>query len=187
MNKNIFLIVLLLSMLINLTSKSQSLKIGLRYEPGILLTEQNSSTEIVPVLFCLSANFIVQPNTWLNFLVRPGILFVDEQYSGFEIGAFVRLMLFSTKFYLITGINNHSNREYAHNRSGSYGKEMLFKSIGLGYQADSKFGVDICYYWTSDKEYAYALLTDGLTYSRIVNRQMNGILKLGLNLSWDIL
>jgi len=95
--------------------------------------------------------------------------------------------LFSTKFYFITGINNHSNQPTGHNSAGGYGKEMLFVSCGLGFQYDLKFGVDISYYWTNDKDYAYAKLTDGLTYSRFVNRQMNGIIKLGFNISWDIL
>jgi hypothetical protein len=166
---------------------AQSFKIGIRYEPGVMLTSQDSRNEIIPVLFCLSANVIVQPNGWLSFIVRPGILFVDEQYSGFEIGAFFKLMFFSTKFYFITGLNNHSANETGHNSGGAYGKELLFKCVGLGYQADSKFSVDINYYWTADQDFAYTRQTDWLTYSRIVNKQMNGILKLGFNLSWDVL
>ena len=165
---------------------SQSLKIGLRYEPGILLTEQNSIKEVVPVLFCIASNITFQPNSWSGLIIRPAITFTDEQYSGYEIGAFIKLKLFSTRFYFITGINNHSNKATGHNSAGGYGKEMLFASVGLGFQSDSKFGIDICYYWTNHKEYGYAKLTDGLTYSRFINKQMNGILKLGLNLSWDI-
>ncbi|PKL84057.1 MAG: hypothetical protein CVV24_02000 [Ignavibacteriae bacterium HGW-Ignavibacteriae-3] len=168
-------------------ASAQSFKIGLRYEPGVMFTSQNSRNEIIPVLFCLSINLIVQPNEWLSFIVRPGFLLVDEQYSGFEIGGFVKLMLFDTKYYSIIGLNNHSNKDTGHNTSGSYGKEILYKSIGLGFQADSKFCIDICYYWTSDKEYAYSRIRDGLTYSNIVSKQMNGILKLGIDLSWDIL
>jgi hypothetical protein len=185
--KIFFLIILLLSILINLTTKSQSLKIGLRYEPGILFVEQNNKGDILPAIFSISGNILVEPLEWFNIEVRPGMLFISEEYSGFDIGLFARLKILPTRFYLITGLNNHSNKGSVHNSAGGYDIEMLFKSIGIGYQFGHKFNIDIMYYWTTDKNYAYTRETDWLTYSRIINKQMNGILKIGFNLSWDIL
>ena len=186
MKLNLFLLGALLLLFMGLV-KPQSLKLGLRFEPGILFSESNSKKQNIPVIFSGSANIIFEPIEWASFIIRPGITLIDEQYSGFEIGAFLKLILSSAKFYFISGINNHSNKAVGHNSAGGYGKEMLFASVGIGYQLDLKSGIDICYYWTNDKEYGYTKLTDGLTYSRFVSRQVNGILKLGLNLTWDIL
>lgn len=187
MNKNIVSISLLIFILTNLVTNSQSLKVGLRYEPGILFVEQNNKGDILPAIFSISGNILVEPIEWFNIEVRSGMLFISEEYSGFEIGLFARLKILPTHVYLITGLNNHSNKSSANNSGGSYGIEMLYKSIGIGYQFGSKFNIDIMYYWTANKNFAYTRETDWLTYSRIINKQMNGILKLGFNLSWDIL
>ncbi|KUO60104.1 hypothetical protein APF79_10220 [bacterium BRH_c32] len=49
----------------------------------------------------------------------------------------------TTKYYFITGLNNHSNSGgNDHNSGGSYKKNMLYQGIGGGYQKDSKFGIN---------------------------------------------
>ena len=187
MNKYIVSIALLIFISTNLITNSQSLKVGLRYEPGVLFVEQDNKGNILPAIFSLSGNILVEPIEWFNLEIRPGMLFVSEEYSGYDIGLFARLKILPTHFYLITGLNNHSNKGSAHNSAGGYDIEMLFKSIGIGYQFGHRFNIDIMYYWTTDKNYAYIRETDWLTYSRIIYKQMNGILKIGFNLSWDIL
>ncbi len=186
MNKHIIVIIILFFLSITIVTKPQSLRVGLRYEPGLLFVEQKNKAEIIPAIFSLSGNLLVEPREWLNIEFRSGILFLSEEYSGFELGLFARFKILPTRFYLVLGINNHTNKGTANNSSGSYDKEILYKSIGIGYKTSSNFNIDLMYYWTDNKNYAYTLETDWLTYSRIVDKQMNGILKIGFNLSWDI-
>jgi len=180
-------ILLFIFMFFNTINQAQSLKLGFRIEPGVLITEQSNKINVYPVFFCLYGNAILEPTDWLGFEVRPGYL-LSYNYGGFEIGTFARLKIFSTKFFLIGGINNHSNSIIdSHNGGGGYYKQMLFKAIGLGFHKDSKLSFDIIYYWTNNKDFEYSRQTDFLTYYRIVNTQMNGIIKIAFNLSWEIL
>lgn len=173
-------------LIMNNVSTSQTGKIGLRFEPGISFTELKGKSEIVPIIFSISGNILFEPTEWFNLEVRPGILYMDDDYSGFEIGLFARFKLLPSRIYLITGINNHSNKSFAENSGSGSGKNILYKSIGIGYRIFSTTYIDLTYYWTADKDYASVRETDGLTYLRIINKQMNGILKIGINLSWDI-
>jgi len=187
MYKSKYLIILLILISMNLVIKSQTIKLGIRYEPGILIIEKNGKGESLPAIFSMSGNAIVTPIDWIDIEIRPGLVFVGEDYSGFEFGLFSRFKILPTSLYLIAGINNHSNKGYNNNSGGSYDKNMLYKSIGIGYNFDPKFNIDVTYYWTSDKNFAYVKETDWLTYSKIIDKQMKGIIKIGLNLSWDVL
>lgn len=166
---------------------SQSVKVGLRIEPGILFSEQFNQSEINPVFYSVSANIIYEPIKWLGLEIRPGYV-SNGEYGGYEIGGFARIKILPTNIFLLIGMNNHSNNiSNAHNGGGSYVKEMLYKGIGVGYQKDSKLSFDIMYYWTNNRDYAYSRVTDWQSYSRIVNKQMNGILKLGFNISFTVI
>ncbi|PKL84056.1 MAG: hypothetical protein CVV24_01995 [Ignavibacteriae bacterium HGW-Ignavibacteriae-3] len=164
----------------------QTIKLGIRIEPAMLISQTLDENSFSFTPFSFYANVLVQPIEWLSLDVRPGYL-IGEEYRGYELGAFARLKISSSKFYIITGIINHSNTASSHNGGGSYAKDMLFKSVGVGFQKDSKLSFDVMYYWTGDKDYKYSRQTDFLTYSRTVNTQMNAILKVGFSLAWDIL
>ncbi|MFA7421602.1 MAG: hypothetical protein WCZ90_18105 [Melioribacteraceae bacterium] len=188
MNKCFVIATLLLLILINPSIKSQSLKLGFRVEPGILFSEQNNESSISFSPYGLYLTTLFEPIDWLTLEVRPGMFLAGEDYSGYEIGAFIRLKIPSTSFYFTTGLNNHSNwGGNDHNSGGSYKKEMLFKGIGVGYQKDSKFSIDVNYYWTNNKDYAYLIDSSTQTYSRVYNKQVTGILKLGFSLAWELL
>jgi len=180
MNKKTFLLTIYL-MLSSITF-AQSLKLGFRIEPTFLLTEAKTENSIAFSPYSFYFNIIVEPIDGLSLEVRPGYLIGGNEYSGFEFGAFARLKISSTKFFITSGLNNHSNNETGHNSGGSYAKEMLYKGIGIGFQKDSKLSFDIIYYWTDDKEFAYSF--DG---SSRKNKQMKGIIKLGFSLAWDVL
>lgn len=188
MNKNIFIISLLMSLLSSSMIQSQSVKLGFRFEPAFVFTEQTneSSTSFTPYSFYLTT--LVAPTDWLSIEVRPGLFVAGEDYGGFEIGAFLHFKVLPTAFSLIAGLNNHSNSiNSGHNGGGNYNKKMLFKSVGIGYYKDSKLSFDLMYYWTNDKDFAYTRKTDSFGYSTNYNKKMNGILKLGFSLAWDIL
>lgn len=183
-------ILLIIFLLFNTNYQAQSLKLGFRIEPGVLITELTNKVEVFPVLFCLYGNIILEPTDWFGFEVRPGYL-LGGYYSGLEIGAFVRIKILSTRLFFIAGLNNHSNDfSNAHNGGGAYIKQMLYDAIGIGFHIDAKSSFDIIYYWTNNKEFEYTYISDlknGLIYSKLVNRQMNGIIKIAFNLSWDVL
>lgn len=89
---------------------------------------------------------------------------------------------------MIAGINNHSNTFLgSHNGGSGYEKYLFYKSIGIGYQNDSHLGVDIMYYWTNDKVYAYSRFIDSSGNYSFVNKNVNGILKIGLSLAMEVL
>ena len=188
MNKNVFIISLLMLLLSSSMIKSQSVKLGFRIEPAFLFTELKDESSVSFTPFSLSLTTLVSPIDWLNFEIRPGYFLAGEDYGGFEIGAFLHFKVLPTAFSLIAGLNNHSNGiNGGHNGGGSYNKKMLFKSVGIGYQKDFKLSFDLMYYWTNDKDFAYTRKTDAFGYSTNYNKKMNGILKLGFSLAWDIL
>ncbi len=129
---------------------------------------------------------LVAPADLVNLEFRPGLFLANEEYSGFDIGAFIRFKILSTKIYIIAGFNNHSNRSSGHNNGGSYSKDILYKGIGVGFQKDSKLSFDLIYYWTNDKDYAFSRVSDFLGNTRNINKQINGILKASFSLAWDI-
>lgn len=188
MNKYFVIASLLLLSLLNPSIKSQSLKLGFRVEPGVLFSQQNNESPTSFSPYGLYLTTLFTPIDWLTLEIRPGMFLAVDDYSGSEIGAFIRLNILATKYYFITGLNNHSNGGgNDHNSGGSYKKEMLYKGIGVGYQKDSKFGIDLIYYWTNNNVYAYSIDSYSHPNSRIYYKQMTGILKLGFSLSWELL
>lgn len=167
---------------------SQSLKAGFRIEPGIFLSEEKDEVKVIPVFYSVSADVIYYPLQWIGIEVRPGYMLVSEDYGGYNFGIYARLQSIIPKIFFVAGINKQSNfMNSAHNSGGSYTKDVIYKGIGIGYQCDSKLSFDIMYYWTNDKDYAYCHETDWLTYSHKINKSINGIMKIGFNLNWDVL
>ena len=186
-NRNLIYFTFLFFLLINTFSIPQSLMLGLRYEPGILFGEQGSENFTMPLIYSISGNVLFEPIELFNIEIRPGIILISEEYSGFELGMFGIIKMLPTRFYLLFGFNNHFNMETAHNRGGSYEKGIFYKGLGLGYRTGLNSFIDLTYLWTSDRNFAYIIVTDGLTYSRQVDKKVRGILKLGFNITWDIL
>jgi hypothetical protein len=188
MNHKKPLVFLLLIIFVSVTIKPQSLKLGFRIEPTIMITEQNNSSSIAFSPYAMYLTAIVMPVDGLSFEVRPGYFLGGEYYGGFEFGAFARWMIWQSRFYLIGGINNHSNSWLgSHNGGSGLSKNILYKGIGIGFQNDSKLDIDLMYYFTNDKDFAYLSIYNPHGYSRFENKKMNGILKLGFSLAWDIL
>jgi hypothetical protein len=179
-----FVIILLLLNLTPVTriTFAQTLKLGFRVEQALLIIEDKFETSVsyAPFGFYLSA--LLQPSDWLAFEARPGIFIAYDKYYGLEFGIFARARILPTRFYLIAGLNNHVNGSSGHNSGGSYEKEMLYNAIGIGFQKDSRLGIDLMYYWTNNKVFGYSYDGSSRTYTN-----MNGIIKLGFSLAWDIL
>jgi hypothetical protein len=160
---------------------------GFRYEPGILFGKQESKNLNMPLIFNLSGNLVFETIELFDIELRPGIVLIDEEYSGYEFGVFGKIKLLPTRFYFLFGVNNHYNIGTAHNRGGSYEKGIFYKGFGMGYNIGSNSSIDLTYFWTSDRKFAYVIETDGLTYSRVIDKEVKGILRLGFNITWDIL
>ncbi len=131
--KNVY-VLLLIILLGSITTSSQSLKVGFRFEPTILITEQNNSTSIAFTPYAMYLTVVVEPVEGLSFEVRPGYFLGGEYYGGFELGAFARWMIFTSRFYLIGGINNHSNSIIGSHNGGS-GFSKNIKGVGIGFQS----------------------------------------------------
>lgn len=183
MHKKILFILLLFTV-----SEAQLLKLGLRVEPTIFLIEEEGTPPSVrfspySVCFTIASN----PIENLSIELRPGYLLGGEEYSGLELGSFVKWKLFSTNFFLSGGILNHYNNGTGNNRETGYEKTILYKGIGAGYQLDSKIGLDITYYWSSDSAYGYNYYLESNGNGPFHERSMKGIIKLGLSIAWDVL
>jgi hypothetical protein len=187
MKLNIILIAFFVLISLNEKIKCQFLKLGFRVEPSVLLIEHKNESSIAFSPYGLYLTTLLEPTQWLALELRPGIFLAGEEYIGLEIGGFARFRVLPTKFSLLVGINNHSNKGSGHNSGGSYEKDILFTCLGVGFQKDSKLGIDLTYYWTSNKDFAYTFERFEFTYSRRVNKKMNGIIKVGFSLAWDIL
>ena len=188
MNHKKVLVFLLLMLIGSITIKSQSLKFGFRIEPTIMLIEQNNLSSIAFTPYGMYLTAIVMPVDGLSFEVRPGYFLGGEYYGGFEFGVFARWMILSSRYYMILGLNNHSNSMLgSHNGGSCFSKNILYKGIGIGFQKDSKLSFDLMYYITDNKEFAYSRVYDSYGNTRYENKKMKGILKIGFSLAWDIL
>jgi hypothetical protein len=83
MNHKKILVLLLLMIFGSITIKSQSLKLGFRIEPTIMITEQNNSSSIAFSPYGMYLTVIVMPVDGLSFEVRPGYFIGGEYYGGF--------------------------------------------------------------------------------------------------------
>ena len=171
--------------------EAQLLKFGFRLEPALILTKENNNSDygISPYGFYLTTS--ITPTENLSIEVRPGYFIGHEYYGGFEIGSFLKWQILSSKYFLVVGINNHSNTLLgSHNGGSGIAKNMLYKGIGFGYQKDSKLSFDITYYWTNDKVFSYSryfkYTSTGEVYGTNYN-EMNGILKVSFILSFNII
>lgn len=174
---------LLIFLLTTACIQSQSLKLGFRIEPSFLSIEKNNSSSIGFSAYSIYLSTLIKPIDNFSIEFRPGYFIGDEDYMGYELGGYLRYCFYSN-FYLIAGLNNHYNRGgSAHNGGDAYQKDILYKCIGVGYQKDSKFGLDISYYWTNNKEFGYTYDT---MHSILTPKKMNGILKFSFSLAWDI-
>lgn len=185
-NKFLIYKAILFLLFMNTFSISQSLQVGFRYEPGILFGKQESKNLNIPLIFSLSGNLLIEPVELLNIELHPGVVLIDDEYSGFEFGVFGKIKIPSTQFHFLFGVNNHYNIGTAHNKGGSYEKGMFYKGFGMGYNIGLNSSIDLTYFWTSDKKYAYAIESDDLTYSRIIYKEVKGLLRLGFNITWDL-
>lgn len=185
MKKKYLILLLILSSSI---SEAQLLKLGFRIEPVLLLTEKSNINSYSFSPYGLYASILFEPIDNVGLEIRPGFMIAEEYYGGFEIGYNIRWVIPSTKFYLVGGINSHSNTfTNSHNGGSGYTKRILFKSFGLGYQKDSKLGFDLMYYWTNDREYAYSNYIDSSGNFNSAAKYVNGVIKIGFSLAWDIL
>lgn len=183
MYKNILFIFLLYTV-----SNAQLLKLGFRVEPTIFITEEEgalSSVRFSPYSVCFTA--AINPIENLSLELRPGYLLGGEEYSGLELGAFVKWKIFSTDFYLCSGILNHYNNGTGNNRETGYDKTILYQGVGVGYQLDTKLGLDITYYWSSDAVYGYNYYIETHGSTVFHERSMKGIIKLGFSMAWNVL
>ncbi|NMB82450.1 MAG: hypothetical protein GYA14_11595 [Ignavibacteria bacterium] len=180
------LIIFLLIVTVSENIFSQKLKIGPRIELGFLSTEYQGDNSVLfsPYGFYLTTKY--QPLDFLSFELRPGI-FLAGEYSSYEIGGFMWIQLFQSNWSLISGLNNHSNIiNTTHNSGGSYSKDILYSGVGFGFQTDKKLIVDIMFYWTSNKNYAYGYSTDATGNLIRHEKNIESIIKISFCLTWDL-
>ena len=160
---------------------AQNVQLGFRIEPAVLISERENL--FTPISFYATISY--KPINFLNIELRPGFLYAGEEYAGYEIGAFAKLRIMPTNFFIAVGLNNHSNAVFGRNGSGNYEKSILYKGFGFGFQSNEKLSFDIMYYFSSNNAYAYTLSYDGsvLKYNDV---KMVGILKFGFSLGWDV-
>ncbi|RJP61258.1 MAG: hypothetical protein C4543_03695 [Ignavibacteriales bacterium] len=181
--KNIIILYILVSSLIS----AQSLKLGFRLEPSIILTEDYNESGLQFTPYGLAITSIYSPLKDFELEVRGGYFLGGEDFTGFEYGAFINYRLFNGDFLLSAGLLNHLNSASGHNTSVSYAKDLLFTGLGLKYLVDSKLSVDMMYFWASDKVYGYSWITDHSGFSRIIDKRINGLLKIGISLAFNII
>lgn len=181
----IFLIIIFIALWSELNA--QNLSIGFRAEPALVLTEWGSSNSFEFSVVSFYLNAVYSPFSDWGIEFRSGYFIGNEYYGGFEIGAYVKWKIPNEHYYLIAGVNKHSNdRTGGHNGGSGINKEMVFTGIGAGYQKDRKLGFDIMYYWTGDKVYSYSYSPLSSGRGKIFN-EITGILKVSFTISFDII
>ena len=164
----------------------QGVKLGFRLEPGAVFTEYKGDKDVSPFFYGFKANIMIEPESYWGIEIQPGLMLVNDQLLGFEIGSFAKVNILSPDFALLLGLSNFFNREISGRFSGGYGKHFVFYGVGAGYQVNSKLRLDLMYYRPDTKEYAYVLEPDETGY-RKVNKKINGIVRVAFNLAFEII
>lgn len=179
----IFFIILSVSNVVS----AQFLKAGFRYEPALFFTESKNGSSTL--LNTISGSFSIQLYlfSWINLEIRPGYIY-GNGFNGWDLGMNIQMKLFSSDFFVLTGLHNHYNvANNSHNSGGNYDKTMLFKAFGMSYQYDHLLSFDVTYFWTSNKIFEYYFESDWLTYRKLENINMNGIIKIGIKVSFEVM
>lgn len=178
------IITLVLFLIFNTTYiQAQKISVGFRIEPSLVALEKENV--FTPYAFYASATY--HPIKLLSLELRPGFLFAGENYSGFEVGAFSKLNIIPNNFFLIAGINNHSNLSSGHNGYGTLSTEIFFWAVGIGYQKDEHLSIDLTYHSPTDGVYGYYVQIEPPDIGSIKDTKLKSVLKLGVCLAWDIL
>ncbi len=119
----------------------QSLSVGFKFEPAILITEHKNNIKYTPVFASLYLNSVHKPVEWVGIEIRPGYI-VGGVFWGFEIGRFARIKIPQTNFIVIAGLNHHSNYENnAHNSGRSYKKIFFLMVLALATKKIQKWAL----------------------------------------------
>jgi hypothetical protein len=171
--------------------KAQLLKLGFRYEPALVLTKENNNSDYEISAYSFYLTTSITPIENLSIDLRPGYFFGHEYYGGFEIGVYAKWVIQNSKYFLVVGLNKHSNSWLgSHNGGSGISKDMIYKAFGLGFQSNSKISFDIMYYWTNNKIFSYSryyyYTSNGEVYGTSYN-EITGILKVSFSCSFDII
>jgi hypothetical protein len=80
--QSLFIILLCLFESLNNTN-AQPIKLGLRFEPGLLVVKQNNQFQNSLIFFNAYGNILFDPLEWFSIEARSGLTHESEDYSGF--------------------------------------------------------------------------------------------------------
>lgn len=166
---------------------AQGVNLGFRIEPTFFFTEEYKGKQSTFSPYSLSFVALIDPFEDFRLEMRTGFFLGGEEFTGYDVGGFLRYELFKSNFYSSIGLLNHANGESGGHRRGSYAKNILFKGIGLGFQKDELFGFDIMYLWTNDNVYGYSIISDYISSSQKVDKTINGMIRIGFNFAFNII
>jgi len=161
MKQYIIILSLLIAAFFCRTTSGQACKIGLSVEPSLMFYEKGSESLIAFIPFSANLKILTTPLEWLNLETRPGIFIGGNDYIWLELGAFARINLLPTRFYLIAGLNDHIRGGY---------NDVFYNGAGIGFRKDSRLSIDLIYYWNNGSR----------------DNGINGILKAAFSFTWDL-
>ncbi len=166
---------------------AQGVNLGFRIEPTFFFTEEYKGKQTTFSPYSLSFVALIDPFEDFRLEMRTGFFLGGEEFTGYDVGGFLRYELFKSNFYSSIGLLNNANSESGGNNRGTYAKNILFYGIGLGLQHDNLFGIDIMYFWTNDNVYGYSIISDYISSSQKVDKTINGMIRIGFNFAFNII
>ena len=143
--------------------ETTKLNFGFMFESTILkindidpfLNESDNSRKIFPVSIFFSGKYNLNKN--FTFELRPGYLFGDRYYQGFEVGVFIRYLFNKSKFSIITGVNFHKNKSVEDDFSFTSINDGIFSfyNISGSYFLRPNFAFIVSYYYPMDSNKLY--------------------------------
>ena len=115
--------------------------------------------------------------------LRFGLTFLNEDFGGFDAGAFLKANLFNSDFNLSLGLDFFNNQKTSHNLSSS-GGDFIFYCFGLGYDFSQSFSADVIYYIPNKKVYGYDINTGYSPTGQIYEKVNKGLVKIGFQYSF---
>jgi hypothetical protein len=165
---------------------AQTIQAGFRFEPAFTLTNVNSENEVNFSPYSLYASIKGNISERISLEVRPGYFMGEENYGGPELGGFFHYRVIDG-WKILLGYNYHSNTWLGgSNNRGGYSKKINHTAVGLLYQKDSKLSFDITYFIPHDRVFGYSNHIDSMGKSVLSEKKVNGIIKLGFSIMWDI-
>lgn len=181
--------VILFLLLITNIGLAQSINIGFKIEPSVILTDGLGGKATDETIY--SGHFLLgyKFNEKIQIEFQPGFVFFLDKYNSSNIGLVGKYYLWGNDSYLLAGLwMNHQRNSNTHLYRG-YDFTTVLGSMGYGIFLGKIVFCQLSYQFPiGNNDIGYTIMQNAFDprLNTFVKEEMIGILKFGLGLSFDL-